>query len=92
MVTLASEAAKTHRFDEKSLRLTMAEIARRSYEDGATVNQAIEEGWKQGIAHAMADGIITRDEEAQFSDQLSLGNNTAVSKAMAHLDRAPGTG
>ena len=59
MVTLAAEAARTHTFNEKALRLSLAEIARNSYGDGATVNQALEEGWKRGIAHAMADGIIT---------------------------------
>ena len=37
---------------------TLAEIARRSYGDGAIVNQDLEEGWKRGIAHAMADRII----------------------------------
>ena len=60
MVNLAAEAAKTHQFDEKSLRLALAEIARRSYGGGVTVNQALEEGWKQGVAHFMADGIMIR--------------------------------
>ena len=56
MVTLAAEAAKDHTFDEKSLWLTLTEIARRSYGDGATVNEALEEGWKQGVAHSMWAG------------------------------------
>ena len=30
--------------------------ARRSFGDGATVNQALEEGWKQGVSHSMANG------------------------------------
>lgn len=38
MAALAAEAARTHTFDEKSLRLSLAEIARRSYGDSATVN------------------------------------------------------
>ena len=59
MVKLAAEAARTHSFDEKTLRLSLAEIASRSHGDGAAVNQALEEGWKQGIAHSMADGILT---------------------------------
>ena len=41
MVRVATEAARDHTIDEKSLRLTLAEIVRRSYEDGATVNQAL---------------------------------------------------
>ena len=44
MVGLAADAALTRSFDEKSLRLAMAEIAQRSY--GDTVNRALEEGWK----------------------------------------------
>ena len=58
MVQLAAQAAGSRDFDEKSLRHTLAEIARRSYGDCATVNQDLEEGWKRGIAHAMADRII----------------------------------
>ena len=42
MVNLAAEAARTHNFDEKPLRLTLAEIARKSYGDGTTANQAPE--------------------------------------------------
>ena len=34
MVNLAAEAARTHSFDEKTLRLSLAEIARRSHGDG----------------------------------------------------------
>ena len=60
MVNQAADAARTHSFDEKSLRLTLAEIAHRSYGDRNTVNQALEEGWKQGVAHSMADGIMTQ--------------------------------
>ena len=41
MVAIAAEAARTHVFDERALRLTSAEIARRSYWDGNTVNWAI---------------------------------------------------
>ena len=45
MVKLAAETARTHRFDEKALRLSLAKIARRSHGDGNTVNHALEEGW-----------------------------------------------
>ena len=58
MANIAAEAARSHSLYEKTLQLTLAEIARRSYGDGTTVNQAIEEGWKQGIVHSMADHII----------------------------------
>ena len=64
MVNLAAEAARTHSFDEKALRLSLAEIARRPYVNGANVNQALEAGWKQGVGHSMADGIMTQAEES----------------------------
>ena len=91
MVAIATEAARTHSFDEKTLRLTLAEIAVRSYGDGATVNQASEEGWKQGIAHAMADGILTQDEESrlrEFRDRLALADTGVDRKAAEDLERA----
>ena len=44
MIALAADAARTHQFNEKNLRLTLAEIADRSYGDGAAVNQALEAG------------------------------------------------
>ena len=46
MVNLASEAARSHNFDEKILQLTLTEIAHRFFGDGATVNQALEDSWK----------------------------------------------
>ena len=84
MVSLAPQAAASHTFDEKSLQLSLAEIARRSYGDGATVNQALEEGWKRGIDHAMADGIVSQAEETrlrEFRDRLALGSGTMNPKA-----------
>ena len=44
MFEFAALAAKSHSFGEKTLRISLAEIARRSYGDGATVNQILEEG------------------------------------------------
>ena len=52
MVNLASEAARNHQFYENALRLSLPEIARRPDGDGATVNQALEDSWKQGMGHA----------------------------------------
>lgn len=40
---MAAEAARAHNFDEKTLQLTLAEIAGRSYGDGTIVNQPLEE-------------------------------------------------
>ena len=47
MVRLASGAAKSHEFNPNSLQVALAEIARRSFGDGSTVNQTLEE---EGIA------------------------------------------
>ena len=68
MLERAAGAARSHNFDEKTFRLSLAEIARRSYGDGNTVNQALEEGWKLGVGHATADGIVTQAEEAQLRE------------------------
>ena len=91
MVGIAADAARSHDFDEKSLRLSLAEIAHGSHGDGATVNEALEEGWKRGIAHAMADGILTQAEETklrEFRDRLALSSAAADPKAAAQLSRA----
>ena len=91
MVALAAETPRTHSFNEKALRLSLAEIARRSHGDGATVNQALQEGWKRGAAHSMADGIMTQTEETrlrEFRDRLALADSGADRKASQQLERA----
>ena len=88
---LAADAAKTHQFDEKSLRLSLAEIASRSYGDSATVNLALEDGWKRGAAHAMDDGILSQAEEAQFRefrDPLALDSASIDWKAAEQIEHA----
>ena len=91
MVQLAAQAAGSPDFDEGHLRLTLSAVAKISYGNEDTVNQALEEGWKKGADHSMADGIITQDEEArlrEFRDQLALACDTADAAAMGQLDRA----
>ena len=88
MVELAADAARFHAFDEKTLRLSLAEIARSTHGNGTTVNGAFEEGWKRGVSHAIADGIITQAEKAklrEFRDQTTLASTTADPKAAAQL-------
>ena len=46
MAALAAEAARDHTFDERILKLTLAEIVGRSYGDGAAINQALGKGWE----------------------------------------------
>ena len=58
MVNLAAEAAGSRDFDESHLRLTLSAVAKISYGNEDTVNLALEEGWKRGVAHSVADKII----------------------------------
>ena len=91
MVQLAAQAAGSRDFDESHLRLTLSAVAKISYGNEDTVNQALEEGWKLGVDHSVADGIVTLDEEArlrELRDQLALGSDTADPGAMGQLDRA----
>lgn len=49
MVSFAAQAAGSPTFDDKTLRLVLAETVRRCYGDGNTVNRALEEIGKQGV-------------------------------------------
>ena len=89
MVELAAHAAKSHEFNPNSLRVSLAEIARRSYGDGSTVNQAMEEGWRRAVRKAAQDGSITHEEEfrlRRFRDRLGLNRSSAHAQAMAQLN------
>ena len=91
MVQLAAQAASAHTFNEAALRQTLQAIAQRSRATGEDIDRALEEGFRQGVAQAMADGIITRDEEERlraFRDRLALGSSAADQGALAELDRA----
>ena len=91
MVQLAAQAASAHTFNEAALRHTLQAIANRSRTTGEDIDRALEEGFQQGVAQAMADGIITRDEEERlrvFRDRLALENSAADQGALAELDRA----
>ena len=91
MVQLAAQAASAHTFNEAALRQTLQAIANRSRATGEDIDRALEEGFRQGVAQAMADGIITRDEEERlraFRDRLALENSAADQSALAELDRA----
>ena len=58
MVNHAAQAAALHTFDEKTLRLSKAEIAKRSCRDRKTVSQAAEEGC--GPLHCQQPPVIGR--------------------------------
>ena len=91
MVSLVAKAATDHSFNEAALRRSLSDIANRSHATGEDIDRALEEGWKQGVAQAMTDGIITRDEEERlraFRDHLALENRAADPGSLAELDRA----
>ena len=61
MVQLAAQAASAQTFNEAALRQTLQAIAQRSRATGDDIDRALEEGFRQGVAQAIADRIITRD-------------------------------
>ena len=80
-----------HTFNQAALRQTLQAIANRSRAAGEDIDRALEEGFRQSVAQAMADGILTRDEEERlraFRDRLALENSAADQGALAELDRA----
>ena len=91
MVSLVTQAARDHFFNEAALRQSLSDIANRSYATDEEVERALEEGWKQGVAQAMTDDIIRRDEEERlraFRDSLALEEQDADLDSPADLDRA----
>ena len=91
MVQLAAQAARAHTFNEAALRQNLRAIAQRSRATGEDIDRALEEGFRQGVAQAMSDGILTRQEEERlrtFRDHLALEQSAADSKTLTTLDRA----
>ena len=86
---LASGAARSHEFNPNSLQVSLAEIARRSFGDASTVNQALEEGWRRAVRNAAADGSITHEEEfrlRRFRERLGLNRSSAHASATTQLN------
>ena len=93
MVQLAAQAAAAHSFNEVALRQSLQAIAQRCYATDLDIEQALEEGFARGIAQALTDGIMTRDEEDRlhaFRDHLALEDNAAGQDAIWDLERASG--
>ena len=61
-----AQAAMGPSFNEAVLRQSPSAIANRSYATDEDIERALEEGFRQGVAQAMSDGIITRDEEERL--------------------------
>ena len=89
MVELAWGAVKSHDFHPNPLRVSLTEIARRSYGDATTVARALEEGWRRAVRKAAADGSITHEEEfrlRRFRDRLGLNRSSAHASATTQLN------
>ena len=89
MVRLAAHAAMSHEFNPNSLRVSLAEIAKRSYGEATTVARALEEGWRRSVRHAAADGSITHEEEfrlRRFRDRLGLNRSSHHAQATTQLN------
>ena len=73
MVQLAAQAASAHTFNEAALRQTLQAIANRSRATGEDIDSALEEGFAQGVAQAMSDGIspVTRRSASEPSGTVS---------------------
>ena len=93
MVQLVAQAASAHTFSEAALRHTLRAIAQRSRATDLDIEQALEEGFAQGVAQALTDGIMTHDEEDRlcaFRDHLALQDHAAAQDAIWDLERALG--
>ena len=91
MVDMAAEAATRSDFNETSLRKSLAGIANQSYASD-DIDVAIARGWARSVQDAIADGILTRDEEdnlRDFRDRMSVDGSTAKD-ASATLQRGAG--
>ena len=66
MASLVAQAAKDHSFNEVALRQSLSDIAQHSHASEENIGCILEEGWKQGAAQAMTDGIISRPEEERL--------------------------
>ena len=89
MVRLASGAARSHEFNPNSLRVSLTEIARRSFGDASTVARALEEGWRRAVRKAAADGSITHEEEIRlrrFRDRTGMNQSSAHASATTQLN------
>jgi hypothetical protein len=91
MTQLAAQAAGTSSFNETALRSTLQAIATRARATPEDISQAIADGWAQGVKHAMQDGTLTADEEANlraFRDRMADHDLPSVITGSTTLDRA----
>ena len=91
MTQLAAQAASTGGFSETALRNTLEAIATRARATETDISQAIAAGFAQGVNHAMQDGTLTAEEEANlrtFRDRMADHDLPSVITGSTTLDRA----
>ena len=92
MVALVAEAAGQPDFNESSLLDNLSILAGQSFVDHDGTRAVIAEGWRQAVREGLADGILTRDEEArlrEFREQFAIEtDDKAGQDTPEQLDRA----
>lgn len=92
MVAFVAESATGPDFNETALLDSLLDIGRQSYVDADELRAVIAEGWRQAVHEGLADGILTRDEEARlrhFRDQLTIdADSREDTEALHQIDRA----
>ena len=91
MTQLAAQAAGTSSFNETALRTTLQAIATKARATEKDISQAIANGFAQGVKHAMQDGTLTAEEEANlrtFRDRMADHDLPSVITGSTTLDRA----
>ena len=90
MTQLVAQAAGTLDFRESALRQSLQSIADCCFASEQDINSALVNGWTEGVWHAMADGLLTKEEEKRlrnFRDQLALANNPDARTGSSELQR-----
>ena len=91
MVSLASQAVGAPDFSESALREDLAAIARSCFVDDDGISAAIAQGWQQAVGLALADGILTQEEENRlrdFRDQFAIKQHKYAGNANTQLEQA----
>ena len=68
MLSIAAEAARTHQFDEKTLRLTLAETPIVITPTVPPSTEPLRRAGSRACDHSIADGILTQQEESLLRD------------------------
>ena len=92
MINLAAQAIRPRNFSARAMYLAPAEIARRFFGDGATVNQTLKEGWKRGTQSSIAEDILTQAEESKLGEFWAVDSEQhqpGVAKPIGHSLSSP---